>query len=364
MSATRQALIWLGVIFFFVSSLFLLSEILLPFIVGALSAYLLDPLADRLERRGLSRTVSASVISVLFFLAIILAILLILPLLQNQVFRFADNFPGYVERLHETARPLFDQLRAVLSEEDIKSLQSGAAKYTGDAMVWFGRIIKGVLSGGLALVNLLSLLFVTPLVTWYMLRDWDVMVARVDSWMPRRHVEVIREQARLIDETIAGFIRGQLTVCFIQGCFFGIGLTLVGLDFGFLVGIVAGMLSFVPYVGIAVGLVIGFAIAIAQFSSVGPIIGVAVVFGIGQVIEGNFLTPKMVGDRVKLHAVWIVFALFAFGNLFGFIGVLIAVPTAAVIGVLVRFFIGRYLESELYSGGAAVPVPKPQDGTE
>jgi predicted PurR-regulated permease PerM len=364
MSATRQAMIWLGVVFFFSASLFLLSDILLPFIVGALSAYLLDPLADRLEARGMSRTAAASVISGLFFLLIILAILLILPLLQNQVVRFADNFPGYVERLHETARPLFEQLRAVLSEEDIKSLQSGAAKYTGDAMIWVGRIIKGVLSGGMAVVNLLSLLFVTPLVTWYMLRDWDVMVARIDSWMPRAHVGVIREQARLIDETIAGFIRGQLTVCFIQGCFFGIGLTLVGLDFGFLVGLVAGLLSFVPYVGIAVGLVIGFAIALAQFSSVGPILGVAGVFAVGQVIEGNFLTPKMVGDRVKLHAVWIVFALFAFGNLFGFVGVLIAVPTAAVIGVLVRFFIARYLESDLYSGGRTPPVPDPQDGTE
>jgi predicted PurR-regulated permease PerM len=350
MSGSRQAIIWISVLTFFVLSLYLLSEILLPFIVGALSAYLLDPLADKLEEKGLSRTVSASIIAALFFLTIILVLLLLFPLLQNQIVRFADNFPGYVQRLHEAAAPIFDQLKAVLSEEDIKSLQSGAAKYTGDLVLWIGKIVRGVLTGGVALLNLLSLLFVTPLVTWYMLRDWDVMVARIDSWMPRDHLEVIREQARLIDGTIAGFIRGQLTVCFIQGCFFGIGLTLVGLDFGFLVGLVAGMLSFVPYVGIAVGLVIGFAIAIAQFSSVGPILAVAGVFAVGQVIEGNFLTPKMVGDRVKLHAVWIVFSLFAFGNLFGFVGVLVAVPTAAVIGVLVRFFIGEYMESELYSG--------------
>lgn len=351
-SGTRQAVIWISVIALFIGSLYLFREILLPFVVGALSAYLLDPLADRLEEKGLSRTLSASIIAGLFFLAIILGVLLLLPVLQGQVVRFADNFPGYVEGLHNVATPLFEQLRSVLSPEDLKSLQSGVTQYAGDAMLWLGKLVKSLLTGGLALVNLLSLLFVTPLVTWYMLRDWDVMVDRVDSWLPRDHVEVIREQFRQMDETIAGFIRGQLTVCFIQGCFFGIGLTLVGLDFGFLVGLIAGLLSFVPYVGIAVGLVIGFAIAVAQFSTIGPILAVAGVFAAGQVIEGNFLTPKLVGDRVKLHAVWIVFALFAFGNLIGFVGVLIAVPTAAVIGVLVRFFIGRYLESNLYSGHA------------
>lgn len=349
-SGTRQAVIWISVIAIFIGSLYLFREILLPFVVGALSAYLLDPLADRLEEKGLSRTLSASIIAGLFFLAIILGILLLLPVLQGQVLRFADNFPGYVEGLHKAAAPIFEQLRSVLSPEDLKSLQSGATQYAGDAMLWLGKLVKSLLTGGLALVNLLSLLFVTPLVTWYMLRDWDVMVDRVDSWLPRDHVEVIREQFRLMDETIAGFMRGQLTVCFIQGCFFGVGLTLVGLDFGFLVGLIAGLLSFVPYVGIAVGLVIGFAIAVAQFSSIGPILAVAGVFALGQVIEGNFLTPKLVGDRVKLHAVWIVFALFAFGNLIGFVGVLIAVPAAAVIGVLVRFFIGQYLESNLYSG--------------
>src|SRR5690606_34210818 len=214
--------------------------------------------------------------------------------------------------------------------------------------------------------NLLALLFITPIVAFFLLRDWDDIVGRLDKWLPRPWAGVIREQAALIDETLAGFVRGQALVCLFLGTFYAVVLTVVGLDFGITIGLITGILSFIPYVGTTFGFVTSIAVAFAQFSEWLPILLVAGLFIAGQAIEGNFLTPKLVGDRVGLHPVWVIFALLAAGSLFGFVGVLLAIPVAAVIGVLARFVLGRYLTSRYYRGGLPASGPPPrkdEDGT-
>ena len=201
------------------------------------------------------------------------------------------------------------------------------------------------------MLNLLSLLFITPIVTFYVLRDWDIMMEKISSWLPQKHRSVILEQFRLIDITLAGYIRGQTNVCLLLGTFYAIGLMLVGLDFGFVIGFMTGILSFIPYVGLLVGMSVGLCVAFVQFGGlegIGSIGIVAAIFVVGQVIEGNFVSPKLVGDKVGLHPLWIMFGMLAGAALFGFVGVLISVPMTAVIGVLMRFMLSKYLNSSLY----------------
>ena len=198
------------------------------------------------------------------------------------------------------------------------------------------------------------------MVAFYLLRDWDLIVTKIDIWLPRNHAPIIRKQINEIDRILAAFVRGQMTVCIILGLFYGISLSLIGLDFGFLVGFMTGLLAFIPYFGMLLGLVVGLGIAIFQFTDWLPVLGVAAVFLVGQVLEGNFITPKLVGDRVGLHPVWIIFALLAGGTLFGFVGILVAVPVAAATGVLIRFALAQYMGSALYKGQPAPAKPVPR----
>ena len=234
-----------------------------------------------------------------------------------------------------------------LSSGEMDNLR-GATSNAGNILSWLGGFLQDLWSGGLAFVNLLSLLIITPLVAFYLLRDWDKIVARFNLLIPRRSVKTFREQLSAIDDTIAAFVRGQASVCLVLGIFYSFGLTIVGLDFGLLVGLSTGLLAFIPYVGAALGLVVGTGLALSQFADWFPIITVIAIFFIGQTAESYVLTPKLVGARVGLHPIWVIFSLLAGGSLFGFTGVLLAVPVTAVIGVLVRFAIGRYLESPLY----------------
>ena len=233
-------------------------------------------------------------------------------------------------------------------------MKEAAGKYGSKVIQWISNLLGEILSGGLAFLNVMSLILITPIVSFYLLREWDEIVAWVDSYLPRDAAPEIREQARLIDETMAGFIRGQASVCLTLGAFYGIGLTLLGLNSGLLVGLAAGFISFVPYVGATVGMLVGLGIAFFQFGMEGwgYIAAVAGVFLVGQTLESYVLTPRLVGDRVGLHPLWIIFALMAGGALFGFTGVLLAVPAAAVIGVLIRYALGRYKKSSLYDQGS------------
>jgi predicted PurR-regulated permease PerM len=348
---------WLIGLALLLVALYLLRGILMPFAAGMIIAYFLDPLADRLERLGASRLAATGLITIGFFIALVLLLVLILPLAQGQVGSFAGKVPGYVERLVTWAQPALRHAQRYLSPQDLERLRSALGDSAGTAMGWIGELLTGLLAGGAAVINALSLIFITPVVTFYMLRDWDRMVAKVDGWLPRAHVATIRAQAVEINRTLAGFLRGQASVCLLLAAYYGIGLTVVGLDVGLVLGLGVGLVAFVPYVGAISGFALGIVLALAQSHDWSLPGLVTLVFLGGQVLEGNFLTPKLVGDKVGLHPVWIIFALLAAGSLFGFLGILLAVPAAAVIGVLARFALARYLSSPLYDhrNGEASP---------
>lgn len=350
MTSGQRLRFWLIGLALALALLYVLRGMLLPFVAGMAVAYFLDPLADRLERAGLSRLAATSVITASFFLVVVVALAILVPVIEDQVLAFAHKVPGYVDTLNERLQPLLVEAKKRLSPRDIEKLRSSVGEYAGTFASWGLGALRSVLSGSLAVFNVLSLVFITPVVTFYLLRDWDKMVARVDSWLPRDHADTIRTQMKEINRTLSGFIRGQATVCLCLGLIYGIGLSVVGLDLGLVIGLGAGVLSFIPYLGSIAGFVTGMGLALAQGADWHLPVFVAVVFAIGQVAEGNFLTPKLVGDKVGLHPVWIMFALLAFAALFGFVGLLLAVPLAAVIGVLVRFALGRYLSSPLYHG--------------
>lgn len=351
----RQAIFWLGAAAVFVLFIFVFRAILLPFLAGLALAYFMDPVADFLERRGLSRFAATIVILLAFIVLFVIALAVIVPLLASQASDFLKHFPGYVSQLQG--------LLANLSLEtgwfakyvgiDPQNLQSSVDELLKQGTGFLTTLFQGIWSSGKAIINVMGLLVITPVVAFYMLLDWDKMVARVDSWVPRNHVENVRELGRDMNKAIAGFVRGQGTVCLILGIYYALGLTIAGLNFGLLIGLFAGLISFIPYVGSTVGLVLSVGVALVQFWPDWPMI--VVVFGVflvGQAIEGNILQPKLVGDSVGLHPVWLMFALFAFGSLFGFTGLLVAVPAAAAVGVLVRFALERYLDSDLYVGNS------------
>ncbi len=350
MNASKQLRIWGISLLTFILLLYILSDVLTPFVAGMAVAYFVDPLADRLEEWGLSRLVATSVITVCFFILTIGILSTLLPVLATQVIGFASRVPEYMDYVRNLAEPLIKDIFAGVSESDLKELGTTIASFAKQALGVLGQVLKQVISGGVALVDIVSILVLTPLVTFYLLRDWDVMVARIDNWLPRRHADVIRDQFRLVDQTLAGFVRGQASVCLILGIFYAAGLSVLGLEFGLLVGLGAGLISFIPYFGSILGLGVSIAIALVQFDSWVDIAMVGGVFAVGQIIEGNFLTPKLVGEKVGLHPVWVIFALMAGGSLAGFTGVMLAVPVAAVIGVLVRFGLAQYMKSALYTG--------------
>lgn len=361
MTYQHRALAWAIGLTVFLLLLYILRGVMLPFVAGMAVAYFLDPACDWLEKKGSSRMVATTFITAGFFLVAALLLVLLAPLAFGQIVELFEKIPQYAAAVPDKIAPLLERLEPYIGKDGVAEFLTTLKASTGDAVKWLARLAGGLINQLEALANLMSLLVITPIVSFYLLRDWDHLVAKVDSWLPRAHVETIREQFREIDRTLAGFVRGQVTVCVILGCFYGIGLSLVGLDFGFIVGFGTGLVSFVPFFGMLVGFVVGMGLAVAQFDSWLPVGLVAAVFVAGQIIEGNFLTPKMVGERVGLHAVWVIFALLACGALFGFVGILLAVPVAAVVGVLVRFGMGRYLESPLY---LADGPPPDRDGGE
>jgi len=353
MSLQRQMVFWLAAVVVFAFLLYILRPILLPFVMGLAIAYFLDPVADWLEELGVRRLGATTTILGVFAIVFVVCLIVLLPVLGKQVGGFAENLPGYIGKLialADQAGPEWLKEFLAKTKADIEGSLTDIAKSLAG---WIGTLLGSVWSGGLALVNIISLLVVTPVVAFYMLNDWDRMIAVIDSWLPRDHVKTIRDLASEIDTALAGFVRGQGTVCLILAVFYAGGLSIVGLNFGLLIGIVSGLISFIPYVGSITGLFLSFGVALVQFLPSNDWPMIAVVFGIfvvGQFFEGNFLSPKLVGDRVGVHPVWLMFALFAFGLLLGFVGLLLAVPLAAAIGVLSRFAIKTYRGSALYLG--------------
>ncbi|CAA7613692.1 AI-2E family transporter [Magnetospirillum sp. SS-4] len=350
MTPAQRIRFWAFCALLFLVALYLLRGVLLPFVAGMAIAYFLDPQADRLERLGLSRVWATGLITLAFFSVFGVLLFLLIPVLEQQVSTFVQRLPGYVATLNERVRPLLKDIYDHLTPAEVEKLQGSLGAYAGTVAGWGLDLLKQVLTGGIAVFGILSLLFITPVVTFYLLRDWDRMTATIDGWLPRHHADTIREELREVDRTLAGFVRGQATVCIAMATFYGIGLTLTGLDLGLMIGIGTGLGAFVPYVGMLIGLMASVGLAIAQGGEPFLLGGVAVVFILGNILEGNILTPNLVGDRVGLHPVWIIFSLLSGAALFGFVGVLLAVPVASVVGVATRFAMGRYRASSLYTG--------------
>jgi predicted PurR-regulated permease PerM len=362
MTETRQRRFWLLALLTAAVTLYVLSDVLVPFVAGMAIAYFLDPIADRLERFGAPRWLATTCVLLFFILALILALLLLVPLIQSQVVQLVETLPRIIAWINNTAIPRIEGLMTQLSPEDLERLRTAVGSYAGELVGWLGTVLRSIVTGGFALFDVLTLLFITPIVAFYLLRDWDVMIGTIHGWLPRQHTGTILDQVNEIDRTLAGFVRGQATVCLVLGLFYGLALSIFGLNFGLVIGSIAGLLSFIPYVGSLVGFVASVGIALAQYDTWTPVVIVIVIFVVGQAVEGNFLTPKLVGDKVGLHPVWVMFALLAGGSLFGFLGVLMAVPVAAVIGVLTRFALQRYLASAYYTSsgeGAAEEVWRP-----
>ena len=354
----RQAVFWFAAAVLLLGFLFVFSSILLPFFAGMILAYFLDPVADRLERWGLSRMAATIVILILFVVVLILGLMLIIPILVTQLADFIARLPDYLSRLQALVTSFDPEWLSETVGVDPEALRSGINSLLTQGAGFLSGLFASIWSSGKTLIDIAGLFVITPVVAFYMLLDWDRMIARVDSWVPRDHLGTVRKIALDVDRAVAGFVRGQGTLCLILGVFYAIGLTLVGLNFGLLIGMFAGLISFIPYVGSLVGLALSIGVALVQFWPEWHwVVVVAAIFFAGQFLEGNILQPNLVGKSVGLHPVWLMFALFAFGALFGFVGLLVAVPAAAAVGVLVRFALSRYLASPMYRGGAASEPP-------
>ncbi|WP_083531036.1 AI-2E family transporter [Pararhizobium antarcticum] len=354
----RQAMFWALSLAAFVLFLLVFSSILLPFIAGMALAYFLDPVADRLEKWGLNRLWATVVILISFVVVFALSLMIIIPLIASQAADFIQKMPGYISKLQELVTDAQSSVVPDWISSQMGQIKENSAKLLEQGAGFLGTLFQQLWNSGMALLDIISLFIVTPVVAFYLLLDWDRMVAKVDSWIPRPQLATVRQIARDMDTTIAGFVRGQGSLCIILGLYYGIGLSLVGLNFGLLIGLFSGVISFIPYVGSMIGLVLALGIALVQFwPDYTSIVLVLIVFFSGQFLEGNILQPRLVGKSVGLHPVWLMFALLAFGALFGFVGLLVAVPAAAALGVLVRFALGRYLDSDLYHGHSALIVP-------
>ncbi len=328
--------------------LWALGNVMLPFIAGAAVAYFLDPVADRLERMGCTRVWATLIITFVAILAFVAAALILIPTFINQLSGLIAEAPTYSK-----------QFQAFLQDKIPTLMEpNSAVRQTLDSLAEAlrargGQLAHTVITSAFSLIDMLIFIVVVPVVAFYLLLDWDRMVAIIDSWLPRDHVETIRRLAREVDTALAGFVRGQVSVGAILGTFYAVSLMAVGLQFGLVIGLTAGLISFIPYVGAVVGGTLAIGLALFQFWNQPLWIGVVgAIFVVGQLVEGNVLSPNLVGRSVGLHPVWLMFALSAFGTLFGFVGLLSAVPLAATIGVFVRFGIQQYLAGELYRGNS------------
>lgn len=366
----RHVVFWTGLAAAAGAILYLLADILLPFVVGAALAYLLDPLADRLERAGIGRLGATILILGVFVLIFVLGLVIFVPLALQQVVNFAEQLPSYVTRLQtliaEQGAPFVER---VGGQEALAQIQQSVGNVVGQVAAWVAAFARSLWSGGKAVLGLVSILVVTPVVAFYLLVDWHRMIATVDNWVPPRHRATVRQLGREMDRAVAGFVRGQSAVCLFLGAFYGTGLSLIGLNFGALIGMVAGLISFIPYVGSLTGLFLSVGVALVQFlPDWGLVAATLGVFLVGQFLEGNILSPKLVGASVGLHPVWLMFALLAFGSLFGFVGLLLAVPLSAMIGVLTRYALRRYQASNLFVGhyeaGGSPDLPVLRGGRE
>jgi predicted PurR-regulated permease PerM len=356
MKPERQLLFWLLALAAFIIFLNVFSTILLPFAAGIALAYILDPLATALERRGLSRFAATLGILLVFVVVLILALILVVPTLAAELADFVTRIPDLADRLQSLLAAFLNSRVAHFFGIDPASIRNSFSTFMSQSVTWLTAVLASLWSGGKAVLALLALLLITPVVAFYLLYDWERLVAYIDDLLPRDQADEIRGIAEQIGHTIAAFVRGQGLICLALALFYGVGLALADINFGFLIGFTAGILSFIPYLGTAIGLLGATGLALAEYWPEWIHAAVAVlIFILGQIMNDYVLAPRLLGSRVGLHPVWVIFSFFAFGLLFGFVGLIIAIPAAASIGVLVRYAIARYRESPIYRGRDAPP---------
>ncbi|WP_370288749.1 AI-2E family transporter, partial [Siccirubricoccus soli] len=349
-ATARQRLgLALGVAIFLLGAIWLFSAILTPFVLAAVIAYFLDPPASGLVRLGVGRGISALAMILALVGVALLCVLLLYPVLIAQVSILLQRLPSYVLGAGAAVREALVALAMRLGPDVVDArLQDLAVGQAGAIISWLGTSLARLLGGGVAIFNVFTLVTVTPVVAFYLLRDWPRIVLRLDAWLPRRSAATLRQMARDTDRLLSAWLRGQLLCCALLAVYYATALSLIGLELGLTVGLMSGILSFIPYIGSITGLVTALALALAQYGTWNGVLVVLAIFVTGQVVEGYIIYPRLLGDRVELHAVWVIFALFAGGVAFGFLGVLLAVPLAAVVGVIARYWLRRYLESPLY----------------
>jgi predicted PurR-regulated permease PerM len=343
-----RLLFWLSVIVVVIFALQLLQSILLPFVAGIVIAFILAPAVARVEGWGISRSPASLAVLVAFLVCVALVFTLLVPLIQNQVVSLIGKVPALVKFLQDQLGRAMNLLQQQLPADQMDKLRDMVGAKLGEALSWLATLFQSLVTSSIAILNIVSLVVVTPIVTFLLLRDWDKIVAQVDAYLPRQSLGTVREQARIVSDMLVGFIHGQALVCLILAIYYGTALSFAGLDSGLALGLLIGVLAIIPILGGATGFVLALGLAASQFGTWREIIIVCIIFGVGQGLESNFLTPKLVGDRINLHPVWVMFALFSGGTLFGLVGILFAVPAAAVIGVLTRFALSRYRRSNVY----------------
>jgi predicted PurR-regulated permease PerM len=356
MQINRQILFWLAALAAFIAVLWLLQDILLPFVAGIIIAYFLDPIADRLVAAGFSRTLASIIIVGLGGVVAIGLILWLVPVLFEQAQQLAQNLPEKARSLKiiidDWARTQFGDSFPGVEHTLTRATDLIAANWT----LYAKDFASSVWQSGLAFVNFMSLLLVTPLVVFYILDSWEPMLAKIDGWLPRDHAQSLRHLAFDMNNAVAAFVRGQGIVCLILGAFYATALHLLGLKYGLVIGLLTGLFAFVPFVGWAMGLLTALGIAALQpEASWVELLKVGGVFVAGMALDSALLSPKIVGEKIGLHPVWLIFALFVFSYFFGFVGMLVAVPVAAAVAVLVRFALSLYLNSAVYRGAGAPP---------
>lgn len=362
MTLQSQIKTWVILLVVTVTFLWLFRGILLPFVVGLALAYLLDPVTDKLQTLKLNRAWATTIVMIVVSTIVVGGFLLVVPLLAQQVAGLAERLPGLANELQVLVNRWAPELYNFLGEERAAQFESGMSDLLGTGLAIAGNILGQIMQSGLTFINALGLLIVTPVVAFYMLLDWDRMVKAIDKLLPRKHQDEIRGVLKSIDEAMAGVIRGQVSVVLLLSVFYATGLTLAGLNFGLAIGLISGLLSFIPYVGFLVGMILSIGVALVQFwPDWIMIVVIAAIFFVGQFLEGNVLYPKLVGQSIGVHPVWLMFSLFCFSVIFGFVGLLLAVPMVAIVGVLVKFMLQKYLGSPLYlgaSGGRRGSKPK------
>lgn len=352
MSLRNQLLIWAGFFLVTILVLWVFRSILLPFVLGLAIAYLLNPLVNILQRIHIPRAWGSAIVLLALVTLITSLFLILVPPMLQQAAGLASQLPGYVGDLQNLVKDLAPQLAEYLGPERTAQLEASLADILGRGVEFVGVLAANLAQSGITFLNTLAILFITPVVAFYLLVDWEGMVRKVDDLLPRAHAEEIRGVLRDIDRSMAGVIRGQGSVILVLCIYYSTSLWLVGLNFGLAIGVIGGLLSFIPYVGFIVGFALSMTIAAVQFLP-GEWVRFAIVltiYVVGQFLEGNILYPKLVGQSININPVWLMFALFAFALLFGFVGLLLAVPLSAIAGVLTRYAIHKYQASSLYLG--------------